>query len=303
MRTPVFCAFNGWQESVAARLYPSASPIILTMPTDATTLADLVEASCSTTVVLHFNVSDSRAIIRDRARFLDDVAARGGVVFNADVIDVRKRALQRWLEAEGMPTVVAPLDGPPEQPLVVKTDLNARGKPERRLPTTVRRELGLSVVDSPLIAHDHYYLVMERSAVPGEWWTDDSLMIERYVTNRERLIYRTFVAGAKIAIVEGVADRPLGRIGRDTARMTYLLGGPADPVLAGAGPRVRALFEAVTEFVRGFGLGFGAVDFAIADDGIPHIVDVNTTPQWGAEELDDRLAAHLRAGLEAAHDG
>lgn len=301
MAAPVFCAFNGWDKSVATRLYPSASPVILTEPTDAATLVESVEVACSTAVILHFNVSDSRLVIRDRDRFINDIASRGGVVLNADVVDIRKRALQHWLLAQDMPTVAAPSDGPPRQRLVVKTELNARGKPERRLPGHVQRQLGLTTVDSPLVAHDHYYLVMERWAVPAEWWTDDSLMIERYVTNRDRMIYRAFVAGPKIAVVEGVADRPLGRIGRDTARMTYLFGGTGDAMLDRVGPHVRAVHGAAVEVAEGFGLGFGTVDVAVADDGTPHVVDVNTTPHWGDEVLDERLAAHLRAGLEVAH--
>ena len=70
---------------------------------------------------------------------------RGVFVVNGFVQDIRKSTLQTHLEAIDLPSVKVTPSGPSHEVLIVKTDLNFGGEPERQLPLESIAPVAMSI--------------------------------------------------------------------------------------------------------------------------------------------------------------
>lgn len=183
-------------------------------------------------------------------------ARRYPVALNAGVLDIRKRRFSTL--------AVTPAD-PYAGPVIVKTDLNSGGGPER-----LARRLG-SRDDRPAHARGRitgpfkYRLYPTSADVPPAFYRDPGLIIEKFVPERQGDWYchrRYYFLGATEVNQLWRGKKPLCVNDED---------GIAED--APVPPQLR-------QFRQQFGIDFGKIDYVFASSAEPIVLDVNKTP-WG----------------------
>ncbi len=236
--------------------------------------------------LFHLNVSRSARFPRHRARLVTALAERGVRVLNAAVVDTTKRHVQAICQLGGLPSASAPHTGDPDELLIVKSNLNHGGLKERPLSPLQRDVLDLPGEPDGLAA-DRRYPILPRRKVPPHCWRDDRLIVERYVTNAGNRFYRAYVLGNRLAVSEAISAQPIKEMLGDIPRrnMPFHVGARRDRAAESDLPA--QLLPVLTQFIHRIGLDYGAIDVVADDHGLPHIVDVNPTPYWGAERQPD----------------
>ena len=125
----VVCEYNAWDRYTIQELRPNALRIAL-RPGEAgyRVLSGVPEGA--RVVLMHVNLSRTEGIIAGEGELWTSLHHRGATLLNVDATDICKRTLHERCEALGLPSARAPRDGPDEERLVVKTNLNYGGAPE-----------------------------------------------------------------------------------------------------------------------------------------------------------------------------
>jgi hypothetical protein len=208
-----------------------------------------------------------------------EAAKRYPVVLNDATTDIRKQQVSRNL--------VRPNDGW-TGPVIIKTDLNSSGGPERRILKRMRngsRSHDVPPAATSSIVNGEYRIVDSPSAVPDSDWEDQSLVVERFLPERDARGYWTRVwvfLGDRERCSRYLAPDPLVK------SKNILLREPA-PVP-----------DALRAERRRLGFDYGKFDFAICN-GEAVLFDTNRTP-WAPRPA-DRAALHasnadLAQGIE-----
>ncbi len=284
------------------RLVPQSCVIDISAGAPAQALLDavLTRDPQPNAILIHIDASQPDAFIRGFDDLCRDAGAAGVAVWNGAVRDIRKRSLQQRLQACGLPTVAATLAGDPGERVIVKTDLNSRGISEWSLTMQERAQLGWPPARKSALDGLTTYQVKPRAEVPGEWWDDPDLAIERYVENPTDRIARVYFAGEQVSVSTGRSAGPVRRMNDAVDRFDYLADRSSLLDLRVAevmDPATLAAALSALAFAAYCGLDFGAVDLVFDAAGLPYIVDLNLTPYWGNDGGDDKLLAHLRKGL------
>ncbi len=208
------------------------------------------------------------------------------VLLNGAVLDIGKRRL-----GVGLLERDSPYDGP----VIVKTDLNARGNPER-IAQQWRRGRAARVREKLLdrvfprrptgrLWREGYPVFSSKARVPSWVWARPDLVVQRFITDHigggeYALRQWTFFGASELNVV-----RVLSGSNRPGARFTSMR--PAGEVP----PELRALRLEM-------GFDFGKFDYFL-EDGRPTVIDVNKTPTYGLTSALRREALpHLADGLK-----
>ncbi len=176
-------------------------------------------------------------------------------------------------------------------PVIVKTDANFGGVIDRmRQPQPVwpidlaqrayRRFFPLSPPH-----HGRYQIYESIAAVPARTWRDTSLVVERFLPERDGdlfVIRQAIFLGTSSLTRTQWCRAPLDK-GRDKMLKREIVYGPLVPELAG--------------FCARFGVEFGKIDYT-APDGKPAILDVATTPSARSLFGDAEITGFLARGLQ-----
>jgi len=250
-------------------------------------------------VLLHIDCSTPADFSKPFDELARALFSTGVAVWNARITDIRKRTLQSTLAALGLPTTLAMRDGPGEERLVIKTDLNARGMREWRASDAERAALGWGPrTRSPLQDHPDY-IVATRRSIPSDWWTNHALIFERYVDNRYGIFYRAYFVGESVVLCEGRSTKTIRRMHDAVDRSDFLLArSDACDVFADVllGEPARDAFKSALVCADRYGLDYGCVDMVVDNAGVPFIIDVNSTPSWGSADAPLNFLRHLRRG-------
>ncbi len=213
-------------------------------------------------------------------------AERCPCALNSRMLDIRKRALA------GRGDIVVRAPGEQSGPVMVKTDLNYAGRPERELR---RRGLGglpwretWALWRAPWGGSkaEAYAIYGSPAEVPPAVWRNRHLTVERFLPEREGELYVlrwAFFLGAAAVGLKGLSREPVVRAG-NTVR---------DP------ERERELPRALLDYRASIGLDYGKIDYVI-HAGQPVVLDVNKT--IGGSERDEgpliqTLCAELADGF------
>ncbi len=202
-----------------------------------------------------------------------EAAAAFPVALNARAVDLRKRAVSPNLLARGEAWAGA---------VVVKTDLNCAGVPERLHDLESARR-GLPQPHGFGPPAPRYFVVPSLGAVPDAVWADRRLVVERFLPERDERGY-----AVRIWVFLG---------GRERCNVWH-----ADSPFV-KGPTIRdrepcEVPEAMREARARLGLDYGKIDFVL-HEGRPVLLDANRTP--GAPPASARAAAEaawLAGGLD-----
>ena len=216
-----------------------------------------------------------------------DLGRRYPRTLNLGATDIGKRRVSRNL--------VRP-DDAWTGPVIVKTDANACGHPDRRLLAAENRQRGrwqrrlLAALRErlrrPLPGQD-YTIFPAKQSVPDWIWRRSDLVVERFLPERhgeDYVLNSAFVLGEHW-IVSSISTR--------------------EPLVKISGVReVFPLHDRVPEPVRRarreLGLDYGKIDYTL-HQGEAQVLDVNPTPflglVWDQSERLDRINGSLAAGL------
>lgn len=255
-------------------------------------------------VLPQINLTDSSAFPAQRAALFAGLQARGVALLNAQVSNISKRRLHRMLAQAGLPSARATENGPPQQRLFVKTDLNWGGAPEQRLPPALQGQLfpaqvQCAVQAAPIRSWDAYY-TLRREEVPPALWHDPALVIEQYVENPEHSFYRVYGFGDALVVVKAHSNALIKKLAGDRRDSNYLLErsallqdsglqyGPSQTDgLPGSGPQqggtlAPGLRRVLRGFVQHYPLAYFCLDI-VHDEHEFYIIDLNLTP-WAGKQ-------------------
>jgi hypothetical protein len=167
-------------------------------------ILDEVGTSCDS-FLFHLDCTFDATILPEESRrsLLAELTSRGVEVLNGAASDISKYRVHAHTRSVGLPSVNVAREGDDDELLIVKTDLNSGGYPERILQGKPR---------NPIIGGPECYVVLPRQDVEVTWWTDQSLSIERFVVNPDNLFYRVTVLGSRYAISEGRSSNLIKRM-------------------------------------------------------------------------------------------
>jgi len=296
----VVCEYNAWRRYTIEEIRPDALRIAL-RPGEIGDRVLLGIPPSTRAVLVHINASRTAGFISGEAALWASLRNGGVTLLNVLATDIRKRTIQEHCEALGLPSARAARDGPEDERLIIKTNLNYGGGPERDLTRILgrRAERFTGVLTATSIRPPHY-TVCRRHEVPLASWDDPALVVERFIENPDGVFFRVYVVGPATCVGEAWSDYDIKKLSlpvRARVNHFYWTSGAGD-VAAGPTTATVARVVAVTRRVCGaLGVDFGAADCVMGSDGTIVVVDVNKTPYWGADVLPD-VIAHLRRGLD-----
>jgi hypothetical protein len=206
-------------------------------------------------------------------------AARYPIALNQRVRDIRKSATSRNL--------VRPGDGW-DGPVIVKSNLNFGGNPERSVSQT-RVQRGLARVAgklrrSPLASRETYPLFEHIDEVPRRWLRMDGIVVERFLPERENGLYHLRMyqfLGDRWTCTRIASEQPVIR-----ARVSVAVEQVEPP-------------PEILEWREQLGLDYGKLDFVV-HQGEVVLLDVNKTTGASRHMSDEALRQmrrHFAEGL------
>jgi hypothetical protein len=252
-----------------AKIYPQCKVIECEPLTD-TVDSILSQVEGHRDFLFHIDLSVQQHVPPRRNQLIEALSFTGLTVHNANFTDQRKRNLQRISRELGLLSLTAPKDGNPNERLMVKSDLNVAGGPERR---TAKRFPGLSIPPLPARMTDpcQYYLVKRRD-IADEIWNDLALHVEKYVENSNGFVVRSFWNRGR-AVVSKIQN-PHQIVKKNNAkcpRWNYIE--PVDELTS-------TVFSRIGRYAEHLRLSFFAADWVVDEQDSPFLVDLNLTPQW-----------------------
>jgi hypothetical protein len=222
---------------------------------------------------------------------------RGVFVVNGFVQDIRKSTLQTHLETIGLNSVKVTPSGPSHEVLIVKTDLNFGGEPERMARPESIAVGGLEHLVSPEIRGAYQYKTVLRDMLPAEIWNDPSIMIEKYVSNSEDSFYRVYFSGERVIIVKAFAPGVIKKLSTDPRDTNYVT--DLEHLKAGTDELEisETLKRDLVTFLEQSAIEFGCLDIMHDGNDNHYIVDLNLTPYAGTKPIDPFLTNFLREGF------
>lgn len=297
----VVCECNAWDKYLIQAVCADALRVAIQPGDSGPRLAKAI-GRAARVVVMHIDASESEGFLEHESALYDSLAARRVVTLNARATDARKRTLHQRLATAGLPSAAASRTGPGDERVIIKTNLNAAGGPERRLAarggwTTDRltRDLNDEVCDQ------EKYRVCRRDEVPSVAWLDPTLVIERYIENPEGAYFRVHGMGPATVVSQIWSDLAIKhqRLGARCREHSFFWTVDGEDIPIG---------PASAEAVRAAGVGrraahamemeFYGTDCVMDASGAIVAVDVNKTPYWGTPEPRPGVLEHLGLGLD-----
>jgi hypothetical protein len=231
-------------------------------------------------LLVHVNLS---VVPAEYLRF----AARYPLALNARIADIRKSTISRNL--------VRPGDAW-QGPVIVKSNLNYGGQPERRLGGNwaeqriplwrriARRAVRLTGRPGPIAGWEDYQVFARMEHVPPSWLGSRQLVVEKFRPEREGALYC-------LRIYQFLGDR----------HSCSWLASPSPVVKAQNSVRIERIepHPAILAWRETLGMDYGKLDYVV-DEGEVVLLDVNKTTGASRQMADADLAAmrrHLAGGL------
>lgn len=245
-------------------------------------------------VLFQVNLSYSKFFPAQRKRMISALRRRKLLVLNAEVQDISKRNLHQLLERAGLRSLRAADAGPANEKLFVKSNLNSGGEIELGMPQELRKQF--LPRHKPLIRRWDSYYVAERGEIARRLWSNDSIVIEKYVANPGDSFFRVYGFGDSIIVVEGQSSHVIKKLsGRRCEKNIYL---SRRQVLGRKTELAADLHQQVKGFMTAYPLAYFCLD--IVHDGETHyIVDLNLTPYSDPKRQTAEAVAFLCRGAES----
>jgi hypothetical protein len=289
--------WRAWDGFLISRLIPDATVVAAAFDHS---LQDVLQAlpPWPSAFLPHLACSLTAHFPTCREGLMLELASRSIRLPNRDVVDISKKALQRCCVEASLPATLAGKEGDQAELLIVKTNSNFGGKNELTLSEANRAALGIREHNKEVIKGPYQYIVRTRGEIPSCWWSDDNLILERYIENDEHIYYRCWAAGDHLVLIEMFNPDRIKKMGKSRLLRHWMIklreGGSAD--ISGS-DCPRSMVGDIECFKKGFCLDFGSVDIVINQGGVPYIIDVNSTPYYNTQLEVPGMIDHLASGL------
>lgn len=288
-------------DAVLSRLWPSARVTVyewLTKPDflvfalfpDASVLrasahdeADLVLRkipSRTDAFLFHLNCTVTDRFPADRRRLIDGLLDRRIRPLNAAITNISKRSIQERCRRLGLNSTLAERAGDDDELVIVKTDLNYGGKNELTLTLAERTQIGIPNLPEIITKYSDYK-VLPRRQVPEEWWQNETLVCERFISNTGDRWYRAFRFLSRMVLLEMVNPARVKKVGGSTMSRRWFLSFDESSTIEGLDESCpMSMVRDLQRFVQDAQLDFGAIDVLTDDTDRAYIIDVNSTPAY-----------------------
>ncbi|MEO7393333.1 MAG: hypothetical protein ABIU11_00245 [Chitinophagaceae bacterium] len=196
---------------------------------------------------------------------------------NTEITDTSKKHLQNVYQQIGLHTTMASIAGDENELLIIKTNFNYGGRPEKRLFRSDFRRMNLGSGDYNT---EIIYPVMERKQIKKEVWDNENMIIEKYIANKGNCIYRVYKLLNKIVITEVIENGLIKKMVTAIQRPNYYYNLNNNDVLPGGDLKFVDLLASIVPFCLALNLDFAAIDVVKSDENKYYIIDVNVTPNW-----------------------
>ena len=230
-------------------------------------------------VLLQINLSRSKDFPRRRRELINLFNARGILVLNSGVEDITKRNLHRLLETANLPHLAATPQGNADEVLFVKSNLNYGGVAEQNLPEHLHTCIAGSH-GGTIDRHDGYY-VAPRKDLPLNIFSDDTVVVERYISNPEHSFYRVYGFGDGIVIVKAHSKSLIKKISGSASDINYCYS--REEISKGRTDLPPNLTHTLQAFINAVALDYFCLDI-VHDLSSFYIIDLNLTPWSGVDE-------------------
>jgi hypothetical protein len=270
--------WHAWDNFLLPRLLPNSIKIDARVTDRAAAVMRHIPEKISL-FAFHIDCTRTARFPLERDELTRGLHGAGIRILNDRLTDISKRRLQATCASLGLPTVTSAEEGAANELLIVKTDLNSAGLPESRLGYWDRRRLG---VRSPsVVTGREDYRVLPRKEIPAPWWRDQTLVIEKYITNRRGAWYRVYAWFDRVVVFEGICQDAVRRMyNAEKKRCGYYLEAhsPGGTFAGGDECAPESLLSCVSHFRSNQACEFCSLDVMEDDDGRCYIVDLNITP-------------------------
>jgi hypothetical protein len=296
----VVLEYHAWEGYLLHALCPHATPIALTPGERANRLIKAIPAAARV-VAMHVDLSVTDGFLTHEEEFLAGLRARGITILNHRVTDIRKRTMHQVCRAHGLPSAGTGRSGPPDEMVIIKTDLNCGGRPERWILAEFGDPAAPFAHGISDELHDSTdYRVCRRRDVPESVWSDPSVVVERFIENPDGVYFRVSVVGRATMVSEAWSDDRIKKLtGENRMQLSHFYWfdkGAHVPLGTPSEAATRALVTA-RELGAAMGADFHGTDCVMDASGVIVPVDINKTPWWGGVAKPG-AAEHLRRGLD-----
>jgi hypothetical protein len=242
---------------------------------------------------MHIDLTDTSSVPEQRGEFIASLRRRGITTLNADFLDISKRCLQQACQVCGIPSVglAGPGDVDGETTVIVKTDRNYGGLPERRLQRCAAQEGEFRGESND--SGEPQYRLYRCADVPERVWGDKPYVVEKFIANSRQLKFRCYLLMNLMSVSAAVDAEPISRMnwGVDRYELYYDDGiyQPRSTEVPASLVGVRRIADGIvgslSRLRRHLKMDFGSFDVMMDDEMNCFPIDINTTPYWGRDDL------------------
>ena len=295
------CTFNCERAYWIDEMFPEHFRIDLDMGQAGEQLAIniLQHEPASKTVLLHFDITDRNNILHRKDIFESILENEGFKIWNKNISTIRKSQIQKYNKILELNHTLIDKSLSKDSLVIIKSDLNAKGWPEQCYAKRSGHWKQQDALIRELLESD--YRVLRLADLDGDLVLRNNIVVERFITNRDNLIFMVFFCGERVAIFEAISSKQVRRMDNNSKCINYHLttreGANQIEFREAIGGFQFEAFRSAVKFANKFGLDYGNIQQVFDDHKQSYIVDVNPTPSSGRQEIREDIAQHLRDGL------
>ena len=273
----------GWGEFFINKIFPEAIRVEAHWTQTSDDVLSTIDGDVDC-FIPHINMSVTDKIPSDREVLFEKLESRGIRVLNRNFSDITRTTLENGIKEAGLPSLSVNLDKcSDDELLIVKSNFNCGGGMERRLKAKDKEILGISGFDKKKVPAPWDYKVIKKRDLDDSTIQDPLLHIERFVSNSLDRMWRAYIFGDRISVIEAVV---LGDIKKTKHSIKDHLhhgkiGETKGKISAFGGAYMDKLFSLIERFIVSLNVDFCTIDIMESSEGDYFIVDLNLTPHWG----------------------
>jgi hypothetical protein len=242
--------------------------------------AKLMGDKLPSAILFHLNLTNYRSFFSD-TNAPHKVARKFGVkVLNYGLYNISKKWLQGILTTLNLPSTNIKRENiKGNEKVIIKSDFNYGGLYERNLSQRALTRLGI-ICDFSQIPRFNEYRVLEAQHVPENLWTQEGLIIEKFIENDQDTYIRVFKYFNRYVLVKlKVPDKDIKKMSDSRDRRRFFYEKEQIPLITDK--EFKDAIIVADNFFSGLNIDFGTVDIVTDNNGVNYIVDFNDTPFWG----------------------
>ena len=257
-------------------------------------------------VLFQINLSKQGEYPFQRKEIIHYLKKKNITVLNEYVTDISKSALHLLLERAGIQHLRVTEKDDDNMLVMVKSDLNWGGEVEQRLSSAIRRKI-YGEISRSITAFDQYY-VCPKKTLPKQVWKDKSVVVERYVTNRNDSFFRVYRFGNSVVVVNAHSQDVIKKIGGDSRDVNFFY--HVKDITSQVSDLPKPLETLLRQFMMNTQIDYFCLDIVhgkaysgaeVGEDEF-YIIDLNVTPYSGIQTQEPRAAEFLRDGAKSSLD-